>query len=65
MANEEDIDFGYESEALNDKADRDLNNLEDGASVPYHIEQMDEEIENRLIAVAHQRLSDAEDAEEE
>ena len=50
MANNEDIDFGYESEALNDKADRDFNNLEDGASVPFHIAQMDEEIDNRIAA---------------
>ena len=48
MALEEDIDFGEISEALNDKADRDFNNLEDGAFVPYHIQQMNDEIESRI-----------------
>ena len=40
MANEEDIDFGEISEALNDKADRDFHNIEEDASVPYDIRQL-------------------------
>jgi len=36
MANE-DIDYGQITEALNDKADRDLINVTNTASVPYHI----------------------------
>lgn len=37
MTTNEDIDYGEITEALNDKADRDFHNLDNSASVPYHI----------------------------
>ena len=43
MSTNEDIDYGEITEALNNKADRDLNNLPNSASVPYHVS-----VENNL-----------------